>query len=58
LKLEVEGDPVMVPLMKNCWPLAKNFEPLTEIMGIALMVEVRRLNARRTSVQIFVIVMA
>ena len=36
--------------MKNCWPLANSFDPLTEIRGIALMVGVRMLSARRTSV--------
>ena len=38
--------------MKNCWPLANSFEPLTDIVGIAPIVWVRRLNARRKSVKI------
>ena len=36
--------------MKNCWPFAKNFVPLTEIMGIARIVGMRKVNARRMNV--------
>lgn len=38
--------------MKNCWPLANSFAPLTEIVGMAVMVEARKLNVRRTGVNI------
>jgi hypothetical protein len=36
--------------MKNCWPFENNFEPLTEIIGIARIVGVRKVNVRRMSV--------
>jgi hypothetical protein len=39
-----------IPLMKNCWPLANSFAPLTEIVGIAVAVEAMRLSVRRTRV--------
>ncbi len=42
--------------MKNCWPLANNLAPLTEIVGMAVAVAVevkvkaRKLHARRRGV--------
>ena len=38
--------------MKNCCPFAKSFVPLTEIVGIALVMGARAANARRTNVYI------
>jgi hypothetical protein len=43
---------IWIPLMKNCRPLANSFAPLTDIVGIAVMVGERKLNVRRTSVKI------
>ena len=33
-----DGSSERIPFTKNCWPPAKNLAPLTEIVGIAVMV--------------------